>query len=368
MLGLSSLVGVARKLESFYEPFLLPHLHMASTITTDQYTIGWIAPLSLEFTAAIAMLDEDHGDLHRNEHTYRGGRIGEHNVVIAVQPIIGTQAASDLAARMHVAFKNIMYFMVVGIGGGVSSYGLPGALSQIVLGDVVVSRPWGKHGGVVQYDFGAWIRSGRLKIGGHTNSPPHPLLSATKSLESRHYMNSGTEIPNILQEMRKKIHSSKQAQFKDPGPDEDRLFHDKYHHHQKFQDQDCEGNCDPAQSKRRQDRGNNSARQMDTPYIHYGNIGSSNQLQLSADMRNELQEKLGVICFEMEGAGVIQGHPALVIRGISDYSDSHMNKKWQPYAAATAAAYAKELLSVVPAQKLTGDNPKAPQTQVSPVA
>ena len=36
------------------------------------------------------------------------------------------------------------------------------------------------------------------------------------------------------------------------------------------------------------------------------------------------------------------------IRGICDYADSHKNKKWQPYAAATAAAYAKELLSVTP--------------------
>lgn len=331
----------------------------------DQYTIGWIAPLPLEFTAAIAMLDEEHGDIHVNEDGYCGGRIGQHNVVMAVQPNIGTNAASDLAARMHAAFKNIKYFMVVGIAGGVPFYGSPGAQSQIVLGDVVVSRPMGKYGGVIQYDFGAWITSGQLSIGGHTDSPPRPLLSATNSLESRHSMSPGTKIPNILQEMRKKIHQSKQAQFEDPGPEEDRLFHEDYHHHQRFQDQDCEGNCDPGQSQRRQDRGNYSVRQTDTPYIHYGNIGSSNQLQLSAKRRKKLQEELGVICFEMEGAGVIQGHPALVIRGICDYSDSHKNKKWQKYAAATAAAYAKELLSVVPAQELTEDIPKALQTQVS---
>ena len=38
----------------------------------------------------------------------------------------------------------------------------------------------------------------------------------------------------------------------------------------------------------------------------------------------------------------------LVIRGICDYADSHKNKTWQPYAAATAAACAKEILSLVP--------------------
>jgi nucleoside phosphorylase len=45
--------------------------------------------------------------------------------------------------------------------------------------------------------------------------------------------------------------------------------------------------------------------------------------------------------------------PCLVIRGICDYADSHKNKVWQPYAAATAAAYAKELLLVVPGQGIT---------------
>lgn len=44
--------------------------------------------------------------------------------------------------------------------------------------------------------------------------------------------------------------------------------------------------------------------------------------------------------------------PCLVIRGISDYSDSHKNDRWQPYAAATAAAYAKELLITLSKQEV----------------
>lgn len=45
--------------------------------------------------------------------------------------------------------------------------------------------------------------------------------------------------------------------------------------------------------------------------------------------------------------------PCLVIRGICDYADSHKNRIWQPYAAATAAAYAKELLSTIPPAEVT---------------
>jgi hypothetical protein len=49
----------------------------------------------------------------------------------------------------------------------------------------------------------------------------------------------------------------------------------------------------------------------------------------------------------MEAAGLMISFPCLVIRGICDYADSHKNKTWQPYAAGTAAAYAKEMLSVI---------------------
>ena len=65
--------------------------------------------------------------------------------------------------------------------------------------------------------------------------------------------------------------------------------------------------------------------------------------------RDRLSSELGgVLCFEMEAAGLMNSFPCLVIRGICDYADSHKNKGWQPYAAATAAACAKELLSVIP--------------------
>ncbi|RYP19375.1 hypothetical protein DL766_008456 [Monosporascus sp. MC13-8B] len=166
-----------------------------------RYSVGWIAPLPLELTAAKAVLDEDYGELRVGKYTYYGGKIGQHHIVMAVQSRMGTDAASDLAARMRDAFRNIEHFVVVGIGGGVPRYGPAGAQSQII----------------------------------------------------------------------------------------------------------------------------------------------------SARTRNQFHEQLGVICFEMEGAGVIQTHPCLVIRGICDYSDSHKNKTWQPYAAATAAAYTKELLEILPA-------------------
>ena len=118
------------------------------------------------------------------------------------------------------------------------------------------------------------------------------------------------------------------------------------------------------------------AREVEGPVVHYGNIGSANQVVRDANMRDRLLKEEAVICFEMEAAGLMD-LGCLVIRGICgksiltyphyyrmenlcllillnhcsqllDYCDSHKKKDWQPYAGAIAAAYAKELLLTLP--------------------
>ncbi|KAL2822222.1 hypothetical protein BDW59DRAFT_103646 [Aspergillus cavernicola] len=94
-------------------------------------------------------------------------------------------------------------------------------------------------------------------------------------------------------------------------------------------------------------------RSNNKPRIHYGLIASANQVLRDAAKRDALSGDWGILCFEMEAAGVMDVIPCLVIRGICDYCDSHKNKHWQGYAAITAAAYAKELLSVIPFNEVT---------------
>ena len=78
--------------------------------------------------------------------------------------------------------------------------------------------------------------------------------------------------------------------------------------------------------------------------------------------RDKLARDLDILCFEMEAAGLMDNLPCLVIRGICDYSDSHKSKEWQDYAAGTAAAYGKELLSVVHGGHLVDTLPVASVT------
>lgn len=56
--------------------------------------------------------------------------------------------------------------LMVGIGGGV-----PSQISDVRLGDVVVSLPDGIHGGVIQYDLGKMESEG-FRRKGHLDQPP----------------------------------------------------------------------------------------------------------------------------------------------------------------------------------------------------
>ncbi len=86
--------------------------------------------------------------------------------------------------------------------------------------------------------------------------------------------------------------------------------------------------------------------------MHYGIIASGDiEIQCGKE-REKAKRALGALCFEREAAGLMDNFPCLVIRGISDYADSHKSRCWQGYAAATAAAFAKELLEYTPVQEV----------------
>ncbi|GCB23183.1 hypothetical protein AAWM_06068 [Aspergillus awamori] len=81
-----------------------------------------------------------------------------------------------------------------------------------------------------------------------------------------------------------------------------------------------------------------------SPAIHLDLIASGDTVMKSGLDRDLIAMRDSVITFEMEGAGVWDSLPCLVVKGVCDYADSHKNKIWQPYAAATGAACMKALL------------------------
>ncbi|KAK1961802.1 purine and uridine phosphorylase [Colletotrichum sublineola] len=302
-------------------------------LSHEDYTVGWVCALPLEMAAASAMLDETHEPLAMNpndSNVYTFGRIGSHNVVIACLPSgqYGTNSAAVVANNMRWSFPSICIGLMVGIGGGV-----PGKV-DIRLGDVVVSNPTGGSPGVVQYDFGKAVHEGRFEHTGTLNKPPQSVLTAVSKLRASHEAQPN-RIPAILADIERNPNMST---YLYKSMDEDRLFQASYEH---TGGETCD-DCGMSQIVKRDPR-----QAAATPKIHYGIIASGNQVMKHAQTRDRLAKDLGIICFEMEAAGLMDNFPCLVVRGICDYSDSHKAKRWQRYAAATAAAYAKELLDLI---------------------
>ncbi|OSS46917.1 hypothetical protein B5807_09085 [Epicoccum nigrum] len=307
---------------------------MARPLRHEDYTVGWVCALPIELAAAQEMLDEEHPDLKRDpadndENLYSLGSIGGHNVVIVCLPAgrIGNNPAAAVATQMRASFKGIRFGLMVGIGGGV-----PSDDADVRLGDVVVSQPHAMFPGVVQYDAGKATPSGFERTGS-LNSPPQILLAAISKVQA-----AAARGRSKIGEHIAKIESVSKFKRSKAGPDI--LFKAAYEH-------TGGQTCKVCSSDQHQDR--ELRDEDDEVATHYGTIASGNQVIKDAAVRDKLSTELGgVLCFEMEAAGLMNSFPCLVVRGVCDYADSHKNKRWQAHAAGTAAAYAKEVLSVIP--------------------
>jgi nucleoside phosphorylase len=242
------------------------------------------------------------------------------------------------------SFPNVRICLMVGVGGGV-----PSTEHDIRLGDVVVSVPRNRHGGVFQYDFGKDIQNQVFRQTASLNRPPKVLLTALSGLKTQ-YRRRPRQLEKAInlilgQEVAKREGLSRRQ------PSTDILYRSEFVH-PPGKKSGCAEACSTDSSHwiRRCERIT-----PQSPVVYYGLIASANQVMKNALVRDKLAAENDVLCFEMEGAGLMNQFPCLVIRGICDYSDSHKNKEWQGYAALAAAAYAKDLLYQVAPNKIEAE-------------
>jgi nucleoside phosphorylase len=318
----------------------------------EDYTVGWICAIATEYVAAQAFLDKEHDRpeyvFPNDNNDYTLGRVGKHNVVIAVLPEgeYGISSAASVARDMLHSFPNIKIGLMVGIGGGA-----PSSKHDIRLGDIVVSAPRDGNGGVFQYDFGKTIQDQSFQRTGFLNQPPTVLRTAVNGLKAQ-YKLKGNQLEKVISSVLEGNPRLRQ-EHRRPDPSSDRLYQSGITHPLNV-DSDCVKICcdDLSNLLLRSQR----SEFEDNPAIHYGLIASANQLMKDALLRDKFAEENDVLCFEMEAAGLMNQFPCLVIRGICDYSDTHKNKEWQGYAAMTAAAYAKDLLCRIPPNKVEAES------------
>jgi nucleoside phosphorylase len=317
----------------------------------EDYTVGWICAISTEYVAAQAFLDEKHEGPEyvssNDNNDYTLGRVGKHNVVIAVLPHgeYGISSATGVAKDMLHSFPNVRIGLMVGIGGGA-----PSPKHDIRLGDIVVSASGDGKGGVFEYDFGKTIQGQGFQDTGFLNQPPTVLRAAVNGLMAQ-YESEGhrlEEAINGILERKPRL----RKKYKRPEPSTDRLYQARVTHPLN-DSSSCTAVCgdDPSKLVPRPKR----TEDEDNPAIHYGLIASANQLMKNALVRDRLIAEKNVLCFEMEAAGLMNHFPCLIIRGVCDYSDSHKNKEWQGYAAMAAAAYTKDLLCRIPPNRIEAE-------------
>jgi len=147
-----------------------------------------------------------------------------------------------------------------------------------------------------------------------------------------------------------------------PGASQDRLYEASYIHRHRLDGncnqcssdgENCSKNCDEIGCEQARlilrdryslpQRGDLLHRD-NTPFIHFGRFGSANTVMKSGEDRDRMAQCDEVVAFEMEGAGVWDQHPTIVIKAACDYADSHKSKDWQGYAATMAAACVKVFL------------------------
>ncbi|KAF3920388.1 hypothetical protein ABW20_dc0102852 [Dactylellina cionopaga] len=326
------------------------------TSKRDDIEIGIICALPLEARAVRTLLEHTNEDANYSDdndgtgktaedtNIYTTGQIGRHKVVLVYMPGMGKIPAAAVAANLKQSFKGLKLTVLVGICGGV-----PGEKKkEIALGDVIIGKQ------VAHYDFGSQDEKGFRKKdnpedglgrqGPEVRGFIRKLESGTESLERR----TSEYLPPILKSCGVDTVDSLQ----------DGVYPEDYWHiHQDPKNcslgrrcqngkEVCEGalnssceelDCDNNELKWTSDP-------KPKPSIYFGSVASGDKVMKSATMRDKIAKEERIIAFDMEAAGLWDYLPCIVIKGVADYADSHKNKKWQGYAAATAAACAKAAL------------------------
>lgn len=315
--------------------------------SVDEYMIGWICTLPVEWIAASGMLDDIHPGIEKlsnDSNNYNMGSIYGHNIVIACPPneeIGNKSAAAMVAARMKSTFPQMRFVLLVGIGSGVPS--------KVSLGDVVVSTSVEKEPGLVQWDTGKAKGNGSFERIGSLKQLPESLLKALERAEAVHGY-AVTCMYLYFSHLRNKWPELVSKYLRSDSIKDTLILARANYDDVNTSTTGDKDNGEEEEIRRCCGRAMNVKMDSGKGRVHFGMIASGNQVIEDAELRDKLNKDLDgdVLCVETGAAGLAEIVPCLIIRGICDYAGSHKNKDWEEHAAAMAAAFAKELVKCLP--------------------
>ncbi|KAM6532490.1 hypothetical protein FSOLCH5_001913 [Fusarium solani] len=331
----------------------------------NDFEIAFVCALPLEYEAVCYLIDEfwdeDYGRAAGDPNIYTNGRVGAFNVIIVLLSGMGKVKATSATASLRSSYPNLGLALVTGICRGVPK---TGADKELVLGDVVISNT------VVQYDLGGRYPTEFETKNTLNDSLGRPALHI-QNLVVTFKTNRGLQLlegraASHLETLQsRQLDEDEATNYDYPGAESDHLYPTSYLHKHYSTDvcRECNGGpgavcnasrkiscrelgCDVQQRvprKRLQD-----SERLRVPRVLFGRLGSGDTALKSGEDRDRIAKEHDLIAFEMEGAGAWDEIPCIIVKGICDYADSHNNKNWQNFAAATAASVAKALVEKYP--------------------
>lgn len=264
-------------------------IYMSAQLREREYTIGWLCSGPLELAAALEMFDEHHPDQHdRYGNTYYLGSIAGRNVTLMSLPTGDDDFLNEIVYQMKSNFK-ICFLLTVGVA---QPY------KKISVGDVVVNVPPEIPSNASRSD----------SSGPSSDLEDIPVLPTSLS----------TALLSVVTRIRAATIRGK-SQLSDHIA---RLSNIPAFNVDNLQDHQ----------------------------VHYGKTATFEFAQsdlMKKTYRNTSEVLCGeLVSFPSEAALIFDGH-LLAIRGICDYRFVS-----QPCAAATAAAYTREVVSYLPLRKV----------------
>ena len=281
------------------------------------------------------------GKAQGDSNTYTTGVIAGHNIVLAFTPGMGSIIMVQNVVSLRMSFQNIKLAFLVDLCSAVPIH--KGPKREIFLGDCLISTK------TLQFHVGKQLEGWCLVQDGlyfsRMSSEIRAMLAALNTRRRQSVLTKKSR--NYLEKL------LNLSEISLPHPETDRLFDAQYLHTHRPPDPHClHCNGAPTCNKDCISIGCEGAfivlrtkAQNALPQIHFGSLGSANVSIRSGVVRDQIARKHGIIGFNMAGSEMSEIFPTLIVAGACDYADGHKNNAWQLYAAASAAAGLKAVLS-----------------------
>ncbi|KAH8256655.1 hypothetical protein KR026_010432 [Drosophila bipectinata] len=270
-------------------------------------------------------------------NVYTLGNIGAHRIVSTKLPSVGSTreamtATGNTTTRLLGTFQKVDFVFIVGVAGGVPHY--TDYKKHVRLGDVVISYVDKQRALISNSKEKPYVY---LYKSGEDVKTYFPINDSLQQIAESLQANMQVKRPweNYLSQAQKTLAQKTESDFNRPDSKTDKLF---------------------------MNIGNNEVIEVAHPIaadevdgvprlrLHLGPIGSGRDLVRSDDLRTQFARKYGLLATDVEMSSVLDSiigncrESFILVKGIADYKDGTSTRKWQNFAALSAASVVKSVI------------------------